>query len=89
MALVVSLFALRKGDSGFHQVALPVQAGTDAGFSLGLGGDEDFGQLFFVQQQFAGACGIGHEMRGRGLQRGNLRAQQPRLAVFYQHVGIR
>ena len=86
--LVVVFLALGEGDAGFHQVAFPVQLGADAGQALLGGGGQDPGQLLFMQQQFAGAGGVGDEMGGCGVQRYDLAAQQPGLATLDQHIGV-
>ena len=88
IAFVVLLFAFGKRDFSLDQVFFPIERGTHTGIALLLGGFKQSGQLFAVQQQFAGAGGIAHIMRGHGLQRGDLGASQPGLTIFEQNVAL-
>src|SRR5699024_6981587 len=86
-ALVMQLLAGNQRQLALHPVALPVQLERHAGVALLLGAREDPGDLLAVQQQLARARGSGNLVGAGGVERHDVAAQQPGLAVLDQDVG--
>jgi len=87
-ALVVQLLAGHQRQLALHSVALPVELERHAGVPLVLGAREDLGDLLAMQQQLAGPCRVGDLVGAGGVERHDMAAQQPRLAVLDQDIGI-
>jgi hypothetical protein len=87
--LSCSFFPLRQFDPRLHQMPFPVERSADAGLAFLCDARVDLRQLFFVQQEFSGPRGVRDEVRRGSAERVNVGAQQIRLAVFHQDVGIR
>ncbi len=56
--------------------------------ALLLGAREDLGDLLAVQQQLAGPRRVGDLVGAGGVERHDMAAQQPRLAVLDQDIGV-
>ncbi|MNV74971.1 hypothetical protein D3C71_1682290 [compost metagenome] len=80
--------ALGQRDLGLDQAVLPVQVQRHQGVALLLDLADQALDLFLVQQQLLGACGVGAHVGRSGAQRIDLAADKVQLAVLDDHVAV-
>ena len=88
LAFVVFGLALGQADFAFDQVVFPVHGGAHAGIAFLLDRGSQSVYLPALEQQFAGASGIGDDVGGGGFQRLDVDADEPGFAVLEQHVAV-
>lgn len=87
-ALVVELLADYECQLALHHMAFPVELQGDAGMPFVLGARKYFGDLFLVEQQLARTIRLGDLMGAGRVQGGEVRTQQPGLAILDQDISI-
>ena len=80
--------ALGQTDFAFHSPVLPVQRQGDGRIALPFDGAHQAGNFQLVEEQFSGALGIRRNVSGGRGEGVDERAEEPRLTVFQQHIGI-
>ena len=88
-ALVVLLLAFRQADIELGAAARPVQVERHQRVAGALDLADQARQFLAVQQQLACATRVGLDVRGGGLQRGDMATEQEGLAVADGDVGFR
>ena len=71
-AFVVFFLALGQRDFTLHQVIFPIQRGGYTGVALLIDTAEQFAEFTLIEQQFAGATGVGDVVGGHGSQWGDV-----------------
>ena len=61
--LVMEFFPLRKTDTCFDQMTLPIKSGANTGLAFLCYRRIDLGQFFFIEKKFSSADGIGNDVR--------------------------
>lgn len=87
-AFVELFFAFGNGEVDFDVAVFPVKIDGNEGVAVAFGSADELGNFAAVQEEFAGARGIGEDVGGGGRQRRDVGAKKKEFAVFHKNVAF-